>query len=193
MLGQPNPAPYTEDVPMGAPDKGKGRTVPASTAEDAPMSVFSTTTSEEWVDPYLEALGSDDDEWDDFEEETQAGLAKATTSKTARIVQSILDGSYQNPTVGSLESSQEEGRIPIIFPRTSGEFLFMRNTLETAHNEDNGQKEDLLQAICNFIRRCQDYQKKGTLSPVQKAMISQWQNPDWVRLSKYNPDTGKWK
>src|ERR1700676_170837 len=108
MLGQPNPAPYTEDVPMGAPHKGKGRTVPTSTAEDAPISAFSTTTSEEWVDPYQEALGSDDDEWDDFEEEIQAGLAKATTSKTAHIVQSILNGSYRNPTIGSLESSQED-------------------------------------------------------------------------------------
>jgi len=87
MLGRPKPAPYTEDVPMGAPDKGKGRAAPASTAEDAPMNAFSTTTSEEWVDPYLEALGSDDDEWDDFKEDTQAGLAKATNSKTARLVQ----------------------------------------------------------------------------------------------------------
>jgi hypothetical protein len=155
------------------------------------MSTFSTTTSKEWVDPYLEALGSDDDEWDDFEEETHAGLAKATTSKTARIVQSILNGLYWNPTVGSLESSQEEGRIPTIFPQTSGEFLFMCNALETAHNKDNGWKEDLLQAIHNFIRRCQDYQKKGTLSPVQKAMISQWRNPDWAHSSKYNPDMGK--
>ena len=115
----------------------------------------------------------------------------ATTSKTACTVQSILDGSYQNPTVGSLESSQEEGRIPTIFSQTAGEFLFMHNTLETTHNDDNGWKEDLLQAIHNFIRRCQDYQKKGTLSPVQKAMILQWQNPDWVRSSKYNLDMGK--
>ena len=29
------------------------------------------------------------------------------------------------------------------------------------------------------------------LLSVQKAMISQWQNPDWARMSKYNPDTGK--
>jgi hypothetical protein len=176
---------------MGAPDKGKGHAAPASTIKDAPMSAFSTTTSEEWVNPYLEALGSDNNEWDDFEKETQAGLAKTTTSKTAHIVQSILNGSYQNPTVGSSESSQEEGRIPTIFPRTSGEFLFMHNALETAHNKDNGRKEDLLQAICNFIWRCQDYQKKGTLSPAQKAMISQWQNLDWACLSKYNPDMGK--
>jgi len=105
MLGRPKLAPYTEDVPMGAPDKGKGCAAPASTAKDAPMSAFSTTTSKEWVDPYLEVLGSDNDEWDDFEEEVQAGLAKATTSKTAHIVQSILNGSYQNPTIGSLESS----------------------------------------------------------------------------------------
>jgi len=191
VSGRPKPAPYTEDVPMGAPDKGKGCAVPDSTTEDTPMSMFSTTTSEEWVDPYLEALGSDDDEWDDFEEETQAGLAKATTSKTARIVQLILNGSYRNPTVGSSESSQEEGRIPTIFSQTSGEFLFVCNALEAAHNEDNGRKEDLLQAIRNSIQRCQDYQKKGTLSSAQKAMISQWQNPDWARLSKYNPDTGK--
>jgi hypothetical protein len=155
------------------------------------MNVFSTTTSEEWVDPYLEALGSDDNEWDDFKEETQAGLAKATNSKTARLVQLILDGSYRNPTVGSSESSQEEGRIPTIFPQTAGEFLFMHNALEAAHNNDNGRKEDLLQAICNFIQRCQDYQKKGILSSVQKAMISQWRNPDWARSSKYNPDMGK--
>jgi hypothetical protein len=74
---------------MGAPDKGKGHAVPASTAKNMPMSTFSTTTSEEWVDPYLEVLGSDDDEWNDFKEETQAGFAKATTSKTARIVQLI--------------------------------------------------------------------------------------------------------
>jgi len=67
----------------------------------------------------------------------------------------------------------------------------MRNALEAAHNNDNGRKEDLLQAIRNFIWRCQDYQKKGTLSSVQKAMISQWQNLDWVRSSKYNPDMGK--
>ena len=67
----------------------------------------------------------------------------------------------------------------------------MHNTLEAAHNNDNGQKEDLLQAIRNFIRRCQDYQKKGTLSSVQKAMILQWRNLDWAHLSKYNPDTGK--
>jgi hypothetical protein len=106
-------------------------------------------------------------------------------------MQSILDRSYRNPTVGSSESSQEEGRIPTIFPQTSGEFLFMCNTLETAHNKDNGQKEDLLQAIRNFIRRCQDYQKKGTLSSVQKAMILQWQNPEWAHSSKYNPDMGK--
>jgi hypothetical protein len=46
---------------MGMPDKGKGRAAPASTAKDVPMSVFSMTTSEEWVEPYLEALGSDDD------------------------------------------------------------------------------------------------------------------------------------
>jgi hypothetical protein len=135
------------------------------------MSAFSTTTSEEWVNPYLEALGSDDNEWDDFKEETQAGLAKATNSTTACLVQSILDGSYQNPTIGSSESSQEEGRIPTIFPQTAGEFLFMHNALETAHNDDNGWKENLLQAICNFIWRCQDCQKIGTLSPVQKAMI----------------------
>jgi hypothetical protein len=184
MSGRPKPAPYTEDVPMGVPDKGKGHTAPTSTTEDVAMSAFSTTTSEEWVDPYLEVLGSDDDKWDDFEEETQAGLAKATTSKTARIVQSILDRSYRNPTIGSLESSQEEGRIPTIFPQTSGEFLFVCNALETAHNDDNWQKEDLLQAIRNFIWRCQDYQKKGTLSPVQKAMILQWRNPDWARSSK---------
>jgi hypothetical protein len=151
---------------MGAPDKGKGRAAPASTAEDVPMSAFSTTTSEEWVDPYQEALGSVDNKWDDFEEEVQAGLAKATTRKTAHIVQSILSGLYQNPTIGSLESSQEEGRIPTIFPQTAGEFLFMRNTLEAAHNDNNGQKEDLLQAIHNLIQRCQDYQKKGTLSSV---------------------------
>jgi hypothetical protein len=50
------------------------------------MSAFLTITSKEWVDPYLEALGSDDEEWDNFEEETQAGLAKATNSKTAHIV-----------------------------------------------------------------------------------------------------------
>jgi hypothetical protein len=174
MLGRPKPAPYTEDVPMGVPDKGKGCAAPASTVKDAPMSAFFTTTSKEWVDPYLEALGSDDDEWDEFEEETQAGLAKATTSKTACIVQSIPNGSYRNPTVGSSESSQEEGRIPTIFPQTSGEFLFMRNTLETTHNKGNRRKEDLLQAIRNFIWRCQDYQKKGTLSSAQKAMISQW-------------------
>src|ERR1700676_4524363 len=141
---------------MGAPDKGKGHASPTSTAKDVPMSTFSTTTSEEWVNPYLEALGSDDDKWDDFKEETQAGLAKATNSKTACLVQSILDGSYQNPTVGSSESSQEEGRIPTIFPQTAGEFLFMCNALEAAHKENNGQKEDLLQAIRNFIRRCQD-------------------------------------
>ena len=55
---------------MGAPDKGKGHAAPASTAKNAPMSTFSTTTSEEWVNPYLEALGSDDDEWNDFKEET---------------------------------------------------------------------------------------------------------------------------
>jgi len=191
MSGRPKPAPYTEDVPMGAPDKGKGRAAPAPTTKDVPMSVFSTTTSEGWVDPYQEALEYDDDEWDDFEEEVQAGLAKATTSKTAHIVQSILDGSYRNSTIGSSESSQEEGRIPTIFPQTAGEFLFMRNALEAAHKENNGRKEDFLQAIRNFIRRCQDYQKKGTLSSVQKAMISQWRNPDWARSSKYNPDTGK--
>src|SRR5882762_182297 len=166
MLGRPKPAPYTEDVPMGAPDKGKGRAAPVPTTEDTPMSTFSTTTSEEWVDPYLEALGSDDDEWDDFGEEIQAGLAKATTSKTAHIVQLILNRSYQNPTIGSLESSQEEGRIPTIFPQTAGEFLFMHNTLEAAHNDNNGRKEDFLQGIHNFIWRCQDYQKKGTLSSV---------------------------
>src|SRR5882762_5639739 len=155
------------------------------------MSAFSMTTSEEWVDPYQEALGYDDDKWDNFKEEVQAGLAKATTSKTAHIVQSILDGSYRNSTIGSSESSQEEGRIPTIFPQTAGEFLFMRNALEAAHKENNGRKEDFLQAIRNFIRRCQDYQKKGTLSSVQKAMISQWRNSDWARSSKYNPDTGK--
>ena len=86
MLGQPKPAPYTEDVPMGVPDKGKGHTAPTSTTEDVAMSAFSTTTSEEWVDPYLEVLGSDNDKWDDFKEETQAGLAKDTNSKTAHIV-----------------------------------------------------------------------------------------------------------
>jgi hypothetical protein len=176
---------------MGVPDKGKGCAAPASTTEDAPMSAFSTTTSKEWVDPYLEALGSDNDKWDDFEEEIQAGLAKATTSKTAHSVQSILNRSYWNPTIGSSESSQEEGRIPTIFPQTAGEFLFMHNTLEATHNDNNGWKEDLLQAIHNFIWRCQDYQKKGTLSSVQKAMILQWQNLDWAHSSKYNPDMGK--
>jgi hypothetical protein len=191
LSGQPKLAPYTGDVPMGAPDKGKGCAAPISTAKDVPMNAFSTTTSEEWVDPYLEALGSDDNEWDDFEEDTQAGLAKATNSKTAHLVQSILDRSYRNPTVGSSESSQEEGRIPTIFPQTAGEFLFMRNTLEAAHNNDKGRKEDLLQAICNFTRRYQDYQKKGTLSSVQNAMILQWRNPDWAHSSKYNPDMGK--
>jgi hypothetical protein len=158
---------------MGAPDKGKGQAASAPTIEDAPMSAFSTTTSEGWVDPYQEALGYDDDEWDDFEQEVQAGLAKATTSKTAHIVQSILDGSYRNSTIGSSESSQEEGRIPTIFPQTVGEFLFMCNALEATHKENNGRKEDLLQAIRNFIWRCQAYEKKGTLSSVQKATISQ--------------------
>ena len=67
----------------------------------------------------------------------------------------------------------------------------MRNALEAAHNNDNGRKEDLLQAICNFIWRCQDYQKKCTLSSIQKAMISQWRNLDWAHSSKYNLDTGK--
>jgi hypothetical protein len=191
MSGWPKLAPYTEDVPMGAPDKGKGQAAPASTTEDAPMSAFSTTTSKEWVNPYQEALGYDNDEWDDFEEEVQAGLAKATTSKTAHIVQLILNGSYQSPTIGSSESSQEEGRIPTIFPQAAGEFRFMCNALEAAHKYNNGRKEDLLQAIHNFIWRCQDYQKKGTLSSVQKAMISQWQNPDWARSSKYNLDMGK--
>jgi hypothetical protein len=121
------------------------------------MSAFSTTISEEWVDPYLEALGSDDDnEWDDFKEEAQAVFAKATTSKTAHIVQLILNGLYQNPTVGSLESSQEEGRVPNIFPQTPGEFLYTHNMLDATHRENNGQKKDLLLAICNFIQKCQD-------------------------------------
>ena len=84
--GHPKPAPYTKDVPMGVPDKGKGHIVPKSTTGDVLMSAFLTTTSEEWVDPYLEVLGSDNDKWDDFKEETQAGLAKATNSKTAHIV-----------------------------------------------------------------------------------------------------------
>jgi hypothetical protein len=132
------PAPYIEDIPMGAPDKGKGCTAPDSTTGDMLMTAFSTTTSEEWVDPYLEALGSADDEWDNFKEETQARLAKATNSKTTHIVQSILSRSYLNPTIGSSESSQEEGRIPTIFPQTSGKFLFMWNALEFTHNKDNG-------------------------------------------------------
>ena len=131
---------------MGAPDKGKGRAAPTPTIKDTPMSTFSTTTSKGWVNPYQEALVYDDDEWDAFKEEVQAGLAKATTSKTAHIVQLILDGSYWNSTIGSSESSQEEGRIPTIFPQTAGEFLFMCNTLEAAHKENNGRKEDLLQA-----------------------------------------------
>jgi hypothetical protein len=71
---------------MGVPDKGKGHIVPKSTTGDVLMSAFLTTTSEEWVDPYLEVLGSDNDKWDDFKEETQAGLEKATNSKTAHIV-----------------------------------------------------------------------------------------------------------
>jgi hypothetical protein len=86
MSGHPKLEPYTEDIPMGA--------VPKPTTKDAPM----TAASEGWVDPYLEALGSDDEEWDDFEEEAQAEMVKATTSRTAQIVQSILNGSYQNPT-----------------------------------------------------------------------------------------------
>jgi len=120
MLGRPKPAPYTKDVPMGAP---------ASTAEDTPMSAFSTTTSKEWVDPYLEALGSDDDEWDDFEEETQARLAKATTSKTARIVQSILDGSYRNPTVAlnMFEGSVELLRIRMIKAQGISPYIVLAN------------------------------------------------------------------
>jgi hypothetical protein len=151
MSGHPKPGPYTEDVPMGAPDKGKGRAVPKSTAEDAPMSAFFTTTSEGWVNPYLEALGCNNKEWDDFEEEAQAEMVKATTSKTACIVQSILNGSYQNPTVGSSESSQEEGRIPMIFPQTSGEFIYACDALESAHNKNNGQTEVLLLGIHDFI------------------------------------------
>ena len=59
--GHPKPAPYTKDVPMGVPDKGKGHIVPKSTTGDVLMSAFLTTTSEEWVDPYLEVLGSDND------------------------------------------------------------------------------------------------------------------------------------
>jgi hypothetical protein len=181
----------TEDVHMGVPDKGNGCATLEYTAEDTPMSAFSTMTSKGWVDPYLEALGCDDNEWDNFKEEAQAEMVKATTSKTARIVQLILNRSYQNPTIGSSESSQEEGRIPTIFSQTSGEFIYACDTLESAHNENNGQTEVLLLAICNFIWRCQDYQKKGTLSSTQKCMLSQWRNLDWAHMPKYNPCMGK--
>jgi hypothetical protein len=191
MSGCPKPSPYTEDVPMGAPDKGKGCTAPEPTTKDTPMSAFSTVASKGWVNPYLEALGSDDEEWDDFEEEAQAEMVKATTSRTAQIGQSILNRSYQNPTIGSSESSQEEGRIPMIFPQTSGEFIYACDVLESAHNKNNGQMEVLLLAIHNFIWRCQEYQRKGTLSSAPNCMLFQWRNPDWACMPKYNPSTGK--
>jgi hypothetical protein len=82
-------------------------------------------------------LGSNDEEWDDSKEEAQAEMAKAT-SKTAQIMQLILDGLYQNPTIGSSESSQEEGRIPTIFLQTS---TYMCDILESTHNKNNGQTE----------------------------------------------------
>ena len=83
MSGHPKLGLYTEDVFMGVPDKGKGHAVPKSTTEDAPMSTFSTVVSKGWVDPYLEVLRSNEKEWDDFKEEAQAEMVKATTSKTA--------------------------------------------------------------------------------------------------------------
>ena len=81
MIGCPRLEPYTEDVPMGVPNKGKRHAVPKHTTKDVPMGMSSTMASEGWVDPYLEALGSDDEEWDDFEEEAQAEMAHATSSK----------------------------------------------------------------------------------------------------------------
>ena len=93
-----------------------------------------------------------------------------------------------------LPLGQEEGRIPTIFSQTSGEFIYMGDMLESTHNKNNGQTEVLLQAIHNFIWRCQEYWKKGTLSPAQKCMLSQWQNLDWANMPKYSTTQaqGKW-
>jgi len=90
---------------------------------------------------------------DDFEEETQAGLAKRPPSAIPHTLRnrSLTDRTGILPL--ELGNSQEEGRIPTIFPQTSGEFLFMWMALESAHNEDNGWKKDLLLAIHNFIWR----------------------------------------
>jgi hypothetical protein len=76
----------------------------------------------------------------------------------------------------------------MIFPQTSGELIYVCDTLESTHNENNGQMEVLLLAICNFIQRCQEYQRKGTLSSAQKHMILE---PDWAHMPKYNPSMGK--
>jgi len=83
MSGCPKLGLYTEDISMGVPDKGKGYAVPKSTTKDAPMNAFSTVASKVWIDPYLEALWSNNKEWDNFEEEAQAEMVKATTNKTA--------------------------------------------------------------------------------------------------------------
>jgi len=107
-------------------------------------------------------------------------------------VQLILDGSYQNPTIGSSEGSQEEGRISMIFPQTSGEFIYVCDTLESPDNKNIGQMEVLLQAIHNFIWRCQEYQKKGTLFPPQSVCFAV-AKPGLGTYAQvqYNPSTGK--
>jgi hypothetical protein len=109
MSGRPRPESYTEDVPMGAPNKGKGRCVPEPTMDDTPMSMFSTVASKGQIDHYLEALGSNDEEWDSFEEEAQAEMAKPPPARLYKLCSQSLMDHFKILSLGAQRALKKKG------------------------------------------------------------------------------------